>query len=111
MTPRRLLLLTAVPLASAALVLAAALHTLPSYADDDDHVRARLLRERGEIMSLEQIAGRARAVHAGKLIDIELERKHGAWRYEVELLDPEGRVWEIDLDARTGEVLKLERDD
>jgi uncharacterized membrane protein YkoI len=111
MTSRRLLLLTALPLASAALVLAVALHAPLSHADDDDHIRARLLRERGEIMSLEQIAERARAVRAGKLIDIELERKHDAWRYEVELLDPQGRVWEIDLDARTGEVLKLEQDD
>jgi uncharacterized membrane protein YkoI len=97
--------------ALAAAGFAAGLADLPVSRADDDHVRARALSQRGEILSLERIAALAKARHPGKLIDIELERKRGLWIYEVELLDDQGRVWEMKLDARTGELLKLEQDD
>jgi uncharacterized membrane protein YkoI len=83
----------------------------PRATADDDHVVARKLRDAGEILPLEQIIQRARAVKPGELIETELERKHGRYVYEVEILDQGGQVWEIKLDARTGELIKLERDD
>jgi uncharacterized membrane protein YkoI len=71
----------------------------------------RALSQRGDILPLEKIAERARAEKRGKLIDIELEQKKGIWVYEAEILDDAGRVWELKLDARTGELLKMEQDD
>lgn len=109
MNLRRLILFVAVPVIAAGLVLAGALY-MPEPRADDDHIRARELSQRGEILSLEKIAERARAVRPGKLIDIDLERKGGLWVYEIELLDDQGRVWEMKLDARNGELLKLEQD-
>jgi len=107
---RRLILICALPAVAIGLVLAGVLY-MPATRADDDHVRARELSQRGEILSLEKIAERARATHPGKLIDIDLEREHGLWIYEVELLDDQGRVWELKLDARNGELLKKEQDD
>ena len=83
----------------------------PRATADDDHVVARKLRDAGAILPLEQIIQRARAVKPGELIETELGRKHGRYVYEVEILDQGGQVWEIKLDARTGELIKLERDD
>lgn len=110
MRTRRLLLFMAVPLLAIG-VLAAGLFYMPMGLADDDHIRARELSQRGEILSLERISDLAKAVHPGKLIDIDLERKRELWIYEVELLDDRGRVWEMKFDARNGELLKLEQDD
>ena len=90
----------ALPAATAQLALA-----------DDDHVAARKLRDSGKILSLENIADRARAHKAGEILETELEFKHDRYVYEVEILDAGGQVWELKLDAGTGDLIKMERDD
>jgi uncharacterized membrane protein YkoI len=54
---------------------------------------------------------RARAAKPGEIIETELEREQGRYVYEVEILDSAGQVWEVKLDARTGELLEIEHDD
>ena len=71
-----------------------------------DHERARALHEAGDILSLEQILERVRERHPGRLLEVELEQEDESLIYEVELLDGEGRVWELELDAVSVEVLK-----
>jgi hypothetical protein len=71
-----------------------------------DHDRARAIQQHGEILSLERILRGARARHSGRLLESELEETDGRYIYEVELVDEQGRVWEMKLDARTGEILK-----
>lgn len=80
-------------------------------ADRADHVDAQRLLERGEILSLTVILERARAAQPGRVVEIELKRERAAWHYELEVLAADGRVWELLLDARTGELLKRELDD
>ena len=46
----------------------------------------------------------------GDVIDVELERHEGAWRYEIKVLTSTGRVREIKLNARTGAILEIEDD-
>lgn len=114
MKPGRLLLLFVLPALALITTLGAAglllFHAGDSLAGDDAQ-KARALSQRGDILPLEKIAEHARAAKPGKLIDIELEQKHGRWIYEAEVLDDAGRVWELKLDARTGSVLKMELDD
>lgn len=78
---------------------------------DNDHAAARKLRESGEILSLEDIAERARRAKAGKILEIELDRERGRFVYEVEVLDQGGQVWELKLDAKTGDLIKMKIDD
>jgi uncharacterized membrane protein YkoI len=80
-------------------------------ADDDDAARAAQLVKSGDIMPLEQIVQKAQAVHAGKVLESDLDHERGRYVYEIEVLDDQGVVWEMDLDARTGEVLESKRDD
>lgn len=89
--------LTAAPLASAPAEQTGAL--------------ARRLHEAGEILPLERIRELALGVKAGTLIDSELESEQGRWVYDLEVLDAEGRVWDIELDARDGALLGVELDD
>lgn len=78
---------------------------------DEDYELARKLRESGQILALEEIVKRARAVKPGELLETDLENKHGRYIYEVELLDKAGQVWELKLDAANGDLIKMERDD
>lgn len=83
----------------------------PVEAAEPDHVTARKLRESGQILPLEQIIERARARQPGEILETELERSRGGYVYEIEILGSDGWVWELKLDARTGELIELERED
>lgn len=81
-------------------------------ARDLDQDEALQLRQQGVILPLEQLLNDALGRYPGaKLLEAELEHKHGRYEYEVELLTPEGVVREIKLDASNGALLKDEEDD
>lgn len=82
-----------------------------SLAHASEQRQARELLEQGEILPLTTIIANTRAVQPGRILEVELERKRGAWLYELEVLDAQGQIWELRLDARTGEVLQRERED
>ncbi len=79
--------------------------------DDDDHDRAKLLMESGEIISLENILKNARNVHPGRILEIELETKKNKLIYEIEILDTQGSVWELKFDAYSGDLIEKEKED
>ncbi len=64
-------------------------------------------------MPLEEILPLLRQVRPGTLIELELEhaRKHDAHIYEIKVLDDAGRLWEVKLDAATGELIEVELED
>ncbi|MBD3671041.1 MAG: PepSY domain-containing protein [Gammaproteobacteria bacterium] len=74
-----------------------------------DEVRS--LTERGEIQPLQGILAELQKVRAGHAIEVELEQEDGRLVYEVEWLDPQGKVWEILIDAVSGEQIKVKEDD
>ena len=100
---------------TAMILIAAGALALPglSRADDDDvdAAEAARLSKAGEILPLEKIVERANAEKPGQVLETELERKHGRYVYEVEILDDKGQVWELKLDAKTGALIKSKRDD
>ncbi|WP_374370723.1 PepSY domain-containing protein [Dongia sp.] len=73
---------------------------------DDDHETARKALEQHEILPLGRVLALIEEKYPGDVIEIELERQGALWIYDLELIDAEGRVRELDIDARTGEVLK-----
>jgi uncharacterized membrane protein YkoI len=76
-----------------------------------DQDEALTLRQRGTILPLEQLMELALARYPGaKLLEAELEEKHGVYVYEFELLTPEGVVRELKFDARDSRLLKDEED-
>jgi uncharacterized membrane protein YkoI len=83
----------------------------PALADDVDLVQVRKLQASGAILSFEKIAELARAIKPGDILETELEKRKGHYVYEVEMLDAKGVVWELKLNANTGELIKLEIDD
>ena len=86
------------------------LNPLHIFAADIDQTTARKLRLSGEILPLEKIHTKAKTIKAGKILETELESKNGQYIYEIELLDDKGIVWEIKLNAKTGQFIKVEED-
>ncbi|KAF1718382.1 peptidase [Pseudoxanthomonas yeongjuensis] len=102
---------------AAPLALIAAAALLPATAvmagkdkHKDDHVEARELLRRGEILPLDHILDIAQRRVAGDVIEVELEREDEGWEYEVKVLTPTGLVRKITLNARNGAVVKIKDD-
>lgn len=76
-------------------------------ARGDDHEQARAALQAGEILPLPVLLERVAREQPGQVLEVELERDHedGRWLYELKLLQPEGRVVKLKVDARTGAVL------
>lgn len=77
---------------------------------DSDYDTARQLQQSGDILPLETILQKVQAQHPGKVLEIELEQHHGQLKYEIELLDPQGKVWELEIDPRSGNLLRKKED-
>jgi uncharacterized membrane protein YkoI len=81
--------------------------------EDIHHAEARRLQAAGAILPLEKISEIARSFKSGEILETELERnrKTGIYIYEIEILDENGVVWEVDVNASNGELIKLEIED
>jgi uncharacterized membrane protein YkoI len=90
---------------------AASLHLPAAHAGKDDQAEARMLLQRGEILPLGRILQIVQGRVPGDIIEVELDRsdKHG-WEYEVKVLAANGRVIEVDVNARDGAIRKIEDD-
>jgi hypothetical protein len=89
------------------LLLATGLASPVVWADGEkDHDRARQAVQAGEVLPLKEVLARLEREYPGQVLALELEREHGQWVYEVKLLQSGGRLVKLELDARSGEVIK-----
>jgi uncharacterized membrane protein YkoI len=103
--------LIATPLCKVLFVILSLTMTTQPVRSEESLATARKLSESGQILSLEKIIESAKAIKAGDFLEIELERKRDLYVYEVEMLDSDGQVWELKFNAKTGELIEIERDD
>lgn len=103
------LTMSCVLIAAAALTIAA-----PVRADDDDRrdqeIARRALLE-GRIKSLAEITEMVKPQLPGTILGVDLEVDKGTFVYEFDVVDPSGKLKEVDVDAATGAILKIEDDD
>lgn len=76
-----------------------------------DHREIRRLVESNEVLSLEQVLKNPDINAHGTILEVEFEREHGSYIYEIEILDEYGVVREMEVDAKSGKLLKIERED
>lgn len=62
---------------------------------------------RGEVIPLPKILVIAQKAVPGDIIDVELEQKDWGLKYELKILTADGRVRKVDINARTGKVVKI----
>ena len=115
----RTIVFSVIALAGVASLLASGMNTPAGERGDHDedrhevheHTVVRSMAEAGDILSLEQILQYARQQHTGRVLEAELEEKRGGLVYEIEILGDSGEVWEMNFDARSGELLGEEQED
>jgi uncharacterized membrane protein YkoI len=82
-----------------------------AHARDLGPDEALRLRDAGTIVSFEKLNATALAKHPGaKITQTELEEEYGKYIYQVELRDPQGIEWDMELDAVSGQLLKDHQD-
>jgi len=65
-----------------------------------------------EVASLRDLLAVVEKTHQGRVLEVEMEREDvygkGIWVYEVKLLTRKGKVYELEYNAITLELLKTE---
>lgn len=85
-------------------------------ADDErhggrhDHDQARAALERGEVRPIGEILSSAALEVPGEVVEVELEREHGRWVYELKVITPDGHLREVLMDAATATLIAVEDD-
>lgn len=75
-------------------------------SDKGDHERARQAVQSGQVMPLAKVLARIEREHPGQVLEVELESHDRRWQYEIKILQPDGRLSKLKVDARTGEILQ-----
>lgn len=78
---------------------------------DSDADKARRKALSGQIMPLVQILQMIAGRYPGEVLNVELDDDDDDARYDIRLMQPNGRVLELEVDARTGRVADVDEDD
>ena len=95
-----------------------------SFSDDHDRKDHRSKQERklaeqqairsavarGNVMPLPKLMAIAQKQVPGDILEVELERREQGFGYEFKILTPDGRIRKIELNAKTGAVVKIKDD-
>jgi len=81
---------------------------ITGHAEPHDQDAARQAVERGEIRPLANILEAVRGQLPGDVVGVEIESKNGRWMYEFRVLDADGRLFDVYIDARSGEIERTE---
>jgi uncharacterized membrane protein YkoI len=73
-------------------------------ADERARDEVRQAVQRGEIRSLADILTAVRGKLPGEIAGVEIEHKDGRWLYEFRVVDDNGRLFEVYVDARTAAI-------
>lgn len=92
-------------LATLILVFLSVILLSPMLMADNDNDRAKILLERGQIVSLEMLLVNIRQHGDWQILELELDERDDRLVYEVELLDQQGKVHKLNYDAKTGQEL------
>ncbi len=87
-------------------VCAAVWHGNALASDKDDHERALQAVQSGQVLPLAKVLALIEKAHPGQVLEVELEHEKQQWQYEIKILQPDGRLMKLQINARTGEILK-----
>lgn len=83
---------------------------MSAHGQSVDHEAARRALELGETKPLEQILAGVRTNLSGDIVSVEIERDGRVIDYELRVLDRDGRMRRVSVDAKSGQILKIEND-
>lgn len=81
-------------------------------ADDDDngaHERAREALEQGRVLPLRTVLEKIERDYQGQALKVEFEQDDGRFLYKIRLLQSDGRMVKLKVNAVDGQVLEIKR--
>lgn len=87
-----------------AILLLSVLLTPMAFAGDS----VREVVARGDAVSYEALEKAVRQQFYGRMIRVELDEKNGRWYYEIRLLQDDGRIIEVELEANNLTIIEVE---
>lgn len=81
-------------------------------ADDDDHRAHELARqalEQGRVLPLRAVLDKVERDYQGQALKVEFEQDEGRFLYKIRLLQSDGRMVKLKVDAVDGKVLETKR--
>jgi uncharacterized membrane protein YkoI len=87
-----------------------ALPLLANSAQADSRTQDELRQdvERGSIRLLSDILTAVREKLPGEVVKVEVEHHGAGWVYELRVLDRQGRIFKVYVDAKTAEIQHVE---
>jgi uncharacterized membrane protein YkoI len=76
-----------------------------AYARDHDAARGAV--EAGEARPLNEILKIVEDKLPGEIVRVKFERENGLWVYEFRVVNGQGRLLEVYVDARSGEITRI----
>ena len=74
-----------------------------------DHDLARQALERGQVLPLRTVLEKVEREYQGQALKVEFEHDDGRFIYEIRLLQQDGRMAKLKIDAVDGRVLQIKR--
>lgn len=74
-----------------------------------DHDQARQALQQGRVLPLRTVLDKVERDYQGQVLKIEFEHDDGRFIYEIRLLQRDGRMAKLEVDAVDGRVLKIKR--
>lgn len=93
------------------LLLAALVASGALRADEHDASLARQALEQGQVLPLRSVLDKLEREVPGQVLKVEFEREDGRFIYEIRLLQDDGRMAKLKVDAVDGRVLAVKRRD
>ncbi|RNB87589.1 peptidase M4 [Brevibacillus nitrificans] len=73
-----------------------------AHAIDQPVQQPAITVEQAKTIALQQVKGR--------VIHVDLDRDNGVWKYEVIVLTDQNEVYEVEINANTGQVIQVEKE-
>lgn len=74
--------------------------------DNHSHDLARRALERGEIMPVGKVIAILHSKVQGEIVATEYEHEFGHWVYQFKVIDPQGHLRKIHINAASGEMIE-----
>ncbi len=74
---------------------------------DSAYELARRAVIRGEALPLRQVRDHLQRVAPGKIVATQYEFEFERWVYEFKIVDPQGQLRKVHIDARNGELVQV----
>ena len=78
-------------------------------SDHGSHELARQALEQGRVLPLRTVLEKVESDYQGQALKVEFEQDDGRFLYEIRLLQSDGRMAKLKVDAVDGRVLEVKR--